>query len=57
MKCEILTIDTAKKIADYDKLKKRIDKAIEYINNNWDGSSYVEELNINSLLDILEGKL
>lgn len=41
-----------------------IDKAIEYINNNWDGSSYIDatlknkvaELNITELLEILGGK-
>lgn len=44
-------------------LKSRIDKATEYINNNWDGSSYtdatlkskVAELNITELLEILRG--
>ena len=44
------------------KQKEVIDKAIEYINNNWDGCSYtdetlknkVSELNITELLDILK---
>ena len=44
------------------KYKEVIDKAIEYINNNWDGCSYtdetlknkVSELNITELLDILK---
>lgn len=45
-------------------LQNRIDKAIEYINKNWDGSSYIDatlknkvaELNITDLLEILGGK-
>lgn len=48
---------------EYCELKQRIGKAIEYINNNWDGSSYtdailkskVAELNITELLEILRG--
>ena len=47
---------------DTQKHKEVIDKAIEYINNNWDGCSYtdetlknkVSELNITELLDILK---
>ncbi|MDY5930159.1 MAG: hypothetical protein SPJ27_09070 [Candidatus Onthovivens sp.] len=47
---------------DTNKYKEVIDKAIEYINNNWDGCSYtdetlknkVSELNITELLDILK---
>lgn len=47
---------------DTQKYKEVIDKAIEYINNNWDGCSYtdetlknkVSELNITELLDILK---
>ena len=47
---------------DTQKYKEVIDKAIEYINNNWDGCSYtdetlknkVSELNITELLEILK---
>lgn len=45
-------------------LQNRIDKAIEYINKNWDSSSYIDatlknkvaELNITELLEILKGE-
>lgn len=47
----------------YQNVKERNDKAIEYINDNWDGSSYfdstlkgkVAELNISELEEILKG--
>ena len=49
-------------LKENQKYKEVIDKAIEYINNNWDGCSYtdetlknkVSELNITELLDILK---
>jgi uncharacterized protein with ATP-grasp and redox domains len=48
----------------YQKVKEKNDKAIEYINDNWDGSSYfdstlkskVAELNISELEEILKGE-
>ena len=53
-------VDTLEKQSQ--KYKEVINKAIEYINNNWDGCSYtdetlknkVSELNITELLDILK---